>query len=166
MTPPPPSATAVAREHHARSAHGTITGRPVRQGVPTVPEPVLPMTPGRRLEALCDPGTLRLLRSEVRSPVTDRAGDGDGVAVGAGDVDGRPVLVYAEDPKALGGSLGAAHAQSICRVLDLADRARVPVIGLVSSAGARLQEGLAALAGYGEIFHRNGRFQDASFPGN
>ncbi len=74
--------------------------------------------------------------------------------MGAGEIDGRPVVVYAEDPKALGGSLGAAHAQSICRALDIAERAQVPVVGLVSSAGARLQEGLAALAGYGEIFHR------------
>jgi len=113
-----------------------------------------PLTLVDRLDRLCDRGTVRVLRSEVRSPFTDRAGDGDGVAVGAGEIDGRPVVVYAEDPKALGGSLGAAHAHSICRALDIAERAQVPVVGLVSSAGARLQEGLAALAGYGEIFHK------------
>ncbi|WP_372789900.1 acyl-CoA carboxylase subunit beta [Paraconexibacter sp.] len=121
---------------------------------PPAPAGETPLTPVQRLERLCDRGSLRVLRSEVRSPFTDRAGDGDGVAVGAGEIDGRPVVVYAEDPKALGGSLGAAHAQSICRALDIAERAQVPVVGLVSSAGARLQEGLAALAGYGEIFHR------------
>jgi acetyl-CoA carboxylase carboxyltransferase component len=113
--------------------------------------------PGRRpvepLEALCDPGTLRLLRTAVRSPdLGDRAVDGDGITAATGLVDGRPVVCYAEDPAFLGGSLGAQHAASIVELLRLAERGRRPVIGFVSSGGARLQEGLAALAGYGEIF--------------
>lgn len=106
-----------------------------------------------RLEALCDPGSLQLLRSAVRSPALGgRAIDGDGVIAGAGRVDGRPVLGYAEDPAFLGGSLGAQHAATIVELLRLAERGRRPVVGFVSSGGARLQEGLAALAGYGEIF--------------
>lgn len=117
----------------------------------------LPINPSRHplepLEALCDPGTLRLLRTAVRSPALgERAEDGDGVTAGSGLVNGRPVLCYAEDPSFLGGSLGAQHAASILELLRLAERGRRPVIGFVSSGGARLQEGLAALAGYGEIF--------------
>lgn len=117
----------------------------------------LPASPGRQpldpLEALCDPGTLRLLRTAVLSPALgDRAVAGDGVTAATGLVDGRPVLCYAEDPSFLGGSLGAQHAASILELLRLAERGRRPVIGFVSSGGARLQEGLAALAGYGEIF--------------
>jgi len=134
-------------------ANGAANGVPATAAI-AAPAVDAPLTTVQRLERLCDRGTLRVLRSEVRSPFTDRAGDGDGVAVGAGEIDGRQVIVYAEDPKALGGSLGAAHAMSICRAMDIAARAQVPVVGLVSSAGARLQEGLAALAGYGEIFHR------------
>jgi acetyl-CoA carboxylase carboxyltransferase component len=116
-----------------------------------------PRSPGRRplepLKALCDPGSVRLLRTAVRSPALgDRAADGDGVIAATGLVDGRPVLCYAEDPSFLGGSLGAQHAASILELLRLAERGRRPVIGFVSSGGARLQEGLAALAGYGEIF--------------
>ncbi len=105
------------------------------------------------LEALCDPGSVRLIRTAVRSPALgDRAVDGDGVTAATGLVDGRPILCYAEDPSFLGGSLGAQHAASILELLRLAERGRRPVIGFVSSGGARLQEGLAALAGYGEIF--------------
>jgi acetyl-CoA carboxylase carboxyltransferase component len=105
------------------------------------------------LDALCDPGSVRLIRTAVRSSALgDRAVEGDGVSTAAGLVDGRPVLCYAEDPTFLGGSLGAQHAASILELLRLAERGRRPVIGFVSSGGARLQEGLAALAGYGEIF--------------
>ena len=109
--------------------------------------------PLQRLEALCDPGSLRLIRTAARSPhLGDRARDGDGVLAGQGTVGGRPVLCYADDPAMLGGSLGAVHAGSILEVLRLAERSGRPVVGFVSSAGARLQDGLAALHGYGEIF--------------
>jgi acetyl-CoA carboxylase carboxyltransferase component len=74
------------------------------------------------------------------------------VIAGAGRVDGRPVFCYAQDPGFLGGSLGEAHAESILRVLELAGRARAPVVGFIESGGARLQEGVAALAGYARIF--------------
>jgi acetyl-CoA carboxylase carboxyltransferase component len=77
------------------------------------------------------------------------------VLAGAGLVHGRPIFCYSQDPGFLGGSLGAAHADSIVRVLDLAGRAGAPVVGFVESGGARLQEGHAALAGYGRIFRRS-----------
>jgi acetyl-CoA carboxylase carboxyltransferase component len=109
--------------------------------------------PRGRLERLCDPGSFAPLRTEVLSPhLGPRAGAGDGVVAGAGRVAGRPIFCYAQDPSFMGGSLGTAHADSIVRVLKLAARAGAPVVGFVESGGARLQEGHAALAGYGRIF--------------
>ena len=114
------------------------------------------LTPVERLEALCDPGSLTLLRSDVRSRrMGERAQAGDGVIAGAGRVDGRPVFCYAQDPSYLGGSLGEQHAASIVRVLRLAGRAGAPVVGFIESGGARMQEGLAALAGYATIFREH-----------
>ena len=84
----------------------------------------------------------------------EKARAGDGVLAGAGEIDGRPVFCYAQDPTYAGGSLGGQHAGSIVRVLELADRAGAPVVGFVSSGGARMQEGIEALGGYGRIFHR------------
>ncbi len=110
-------------------------------------------TPRERLELLCDPGSFAVLRSAVRATgLGDRALPGDGVIAGAGRVGGRPVFCYAQDPAFMGGSLGAAHADSIVAVMRLAGRAGAPVVGFVESGGARLQEGHAALAGYGRIF--------------
>lgn len=109
--------------------------------------------PLERLEALCDPGSVTLLRTGVRSPrLGVRATPGDGVLGATGTVQGRPIACYAEDGSLLGGSLGERHADTIVRVLELAGRGRVPVVGFVESAGARIQEGTAALAGYGRIF--------------
>jgi acetyl-CoA carboxylase carboxyltransferase component len=106
-----------------------------------------------RLELLCDPGSFRPIRSGVvSSALAGREQPGDGVVAGAGTVDGRPVYAYAQDPRFLGGSLGAAHADSIVRVMQLAGEAGAPVVGFVESGGARLQEGHEALAGYGRIF--------------
>ena len=114
-----------------------------------------PLGPVERLETLCDPGTLELIRSEVISgAMGDKARAGDGVVAGAGVIDGRPVFCYAQDSSYAGGSLGEQHANTIVRVLELADKARAPVVGFVSSGGARMQEGVAALGGYGRIFHR------------
>lgn len=108
-----------------------------------------------RLEALCDPGTLELIRTEVLSSrLGERARAGDGALAGSGLVDGRPVFCYAQDPGYLGGSLGPAHAETIVRVLELAERAQAPVVGFVASGGARLQEGVAALGGYGRVFRQ------------
>jgi acetyl-CoA carboxylase carboxyltransferase component len=108
-----------------------------------------------RLETLCDRGSLELIRTEVLSgTMGEKARPGDGVLAGAGQIDGRPVLCYAQDATYAGGSLGEQHANTIVRVLELADKARAPVVGFVSSGGARMQEGVAALGGYGRIFHR------------
>jgi acetyl-CoA carboxylase carboxyltransferase component len=106
-----------------------------------------------RLELLCDPGSFAPLRSGVLSTsVGDRAEPGDGVVAGAGRVGGRPTFCYAEDSRFMAGSLGVAHADSIVRVLGLAERAGAPVVGFVESGGARLQEGNGALGGYGRVF--------------
>ncbi len=111
------------------------------------------LTPLERLEALCDPGSLQPIRSRVSSRVLgDRARDGDGVVGATGAVAGRPIACYAQDGSYLGGSLGERHAETIVRVLLTAERARIPVVGFVESGGARMQEGTAALAGYGRIF--------------
>jgi acetyl-CoA carboxylase carboxyltransferase component len=117
------------------------------------PAAAAPAAPLERLELLCDPDSFRPLRSRVRAgALADRARDGDGVVAGSGRVGGRTVYCYAQDPAFLGGSLGAAHADSIVAVMRLAGRAGAPVVGFVESGGARLQEGHAALAGYGRIF--------------
>ncbi|MEA2193116.1 MAG: hypothetical protein QOI73_3237 [Solirubrobacteraceae bacterium] len=111
------------------------------------------LRPLERLEALCDPDSLQLLRGAVLSRrMGEKTRAGDGVVGAMGRVDGRPVACFAQDPSYLGGSLGEVHADTICRVLEQAGRARVPVVGFVESAGARLQEGVAALSGYGRIF--------------
>ena len=114
------------------------------------------LSPHERLEMLCDAGTFEPIRSGVVSPkLGARARAGDGVVGGLGRVDGRPVACYAQDVSFLGGSLGAAHADTINRVLQLAGRSRVPVVGFIESGGARMQEGTAALGGYGRIFRHN-----------
>jgi acetyl-CoA carboxylase carboxyltransferase component len=77
---------------------------------------------------------------------------GDGVVAASGSIDGRSVLCYAQDYSFAGGSLGEAHAETIVRVLSLAARARVPVVSLIESAGARVQEAAAALSGYARVF--------------
>jgi acetyl-CoA carboxylase carboxyltransferase component len=114
------------------------------------------LTPLERLEILCDPDSLNLLRTDVLSRrMGEKARPGDGVLGATGRVDGRPVACFAQDASFAGGSLGEAHADTVVSVLALAERTRVPVIGFIESAGARMQEGLAALAGYGRIFHHH-----------
>jgi acetyl-CoA carboxylase carboxyltransferase component len=121
-----------------------------------VREPPRKASPLERLELLCDPGSLEPLRTGVLSTrLGERSRPDDGVLAAAGRIDGRPMFCYSQDPSYLGGSLGEAHAGSIVRVMELAARAGVPVVGFVESGGARLQEGHAALAGYGRIFRRS-----------
>src|SRR5947209_5637124 len=121
--------------------------------ITVAPEPKLRLSPLERLEALCDPGSLEVLRSRVVSGrLGGRAVAGDGVVGATATVAGRPIACYAEDGAFFGGSLGERHADTIVRVLETAGRAGVPIVGFVESAGARMQEGTAALGGYGRIF--------------
>jgi acetyl-CoA carboxylase carboxyltransferase component len=123
-----------------------------------VPRPEERLSPLERLEVLCDPGSLQLLRTAVRSRrMAGTAPAGDGVLAASGRVDGRPIFCFAQDRAFAGGSLGEAHADTVVRVLELAGRARVPIVGFVESAGARMQEGLAGLGGYGRIFRQHVR---------
>src|SRR3989475_2579818 len=118
------------------------------------------MTARERLDVLLDPGTFM----ELDRFVTHRATDfglaeqkflGDGVVTGWGRIDGRLVYVFAQDFTVFGGSLSEAHAEKICKVMDLAVRNGAPIVGLSDSGGARIQEGVSSLGGYAEIFLRN-----------
>jgi propionyl-CoA carboxylase beta chain len=80
---------------------------------------------------------------------------GDGVVTGSGTINGRLVYVFAQDFTVFGGSLSERHAQKICKIMDAAMKVGAPVIGLNDSGGARIQEGVASLAGYAEVFQRN-----------
>src|SRR6059058_6233532 len=80
---------------------------------------------------------------------------GDGVVTGWGTINGRTVFVFAKDFTVFGGSLSETHAQKILKVQDMALRNRAPIVGLFDAGGARIQEGVAALGGYGEVFKRN-----------
>src|SRR5207253_5999120 len=79
----------------------------------------------------------------------------DGVVTGSGRVHGRPVFVFAQDFTVFGGSLSETYARKICKIMDLAVKTGVPIIGLNDSGGARIQEGVVSLAGYADIFLRN-----------
>src|SRR6516165_902164 len=92
------------------------------------------VSPLERLEILCDPGSVHVLRSRVTSQrLGSRAVAGDGVVGATGMVAGRPIVCYAQDGAYLGGSLGERHAETIVRVLELAGRGRIPVVGFVES---------------------------------
>jgi propionyl-CoA carboxylase beta chain len=99
-----------------------------------------------------------MVRHQARGfGIEDKRPPGDAVVTGWGTIDGRTVFIFAEDFTVFGGSLGAAVADKICKVLDMALEMGVPVIGLKDSGGARIQEGVASLDGYGRIFERNVR---------
>ncbi len=118
------------------------------------------LTARERIEFLLDPGTF----VEMDRLVTHRCPDfgmadkkfyGDGVVTGYGKIDGRPVFLFAQDFTVFGGSLSEEYARKICKIMDLAMKNGCPVIGLNDSGGARIQEGVASLAGYADIFLRN-----------
>jgi propionyl-CoA carboxylase beta chain len=118
------------------------------------------LTARERLEALLDIGTFVELDKFKTHRCTDFSMHdkkvlGDGVVTGYGQIEGRQVFVYAQDFTVFGGSLSAAHAEKICKVMDLATSVGAPVIGLADSGGARIQEGVESLAGYADIFLRN-----------
>lgn len=117
-------------------------------------------TARERLQYLLDENSFYEIRSLVETRCTDfgikdKHLKGDGVITGFGRVNGRDVAIFAQDFTQLGGSLGLAHAKKISYIMDLAIEAKIPVIGLLDSGGARIQEGVDSLDGYGEIFYRN-----------
>ncbi len=118
------------------------------------------LTARERLEVLLDPNSFEEsgLYVEHRCSdfgMQDKRHPGDGVVTGQGTINGRLVFVYSQDFTVMGGSLGEAHARKICQIMDRAMQVGAPVIGLNDSGGARIQEGVDSLGGYGEIFQRN-----------
>lgn len=116
-----------------------------------------------RIELLFDKNSFEELDAFVTSGTPDTgfgkidAAFGDGVVIGHGRVNGRLVYVYSQDFNIMGGSLGTVHARKIMKVQELALRVGAPIIGLIDSGGARIQEGVASLSGYASIFHNNVR---------
>ncbi|MBI4297561.1 MAG: methylmalonyl-CoA carboxyltransferase [Chloroflexi bacterium] len=118
------------------------------------------LTARERLDLFFDPGSFQELDAFVHHRSVDfdmphQEIAGDGVITGHGTVQGRPACAFAQDFTSLAGTLGEMHAHKICKVMDLAMRLGVPIIGFNDSGGARIQEGVDALAGYGNIFYRN-----------
>jgi len=118
------------------------------------------LTARERISLLLDPGTFEELGMLVTHRSTNFGLDkqkflGDGVVTGYGQVNGRLIYVFSQDFTVLGGSLAEAHAEKICKILDLALENGAPVVGLNDSGGARIQEGVVSLGGYADIFHRN-----------
>lgn len=118
------------------------------------------MTARERILALLDEGSFQefdlFVEHEERNFGMDKKVlPGDGVITGIGTMNGNPVCIYAQDFTVMGGSLGLKHARKITKIMDHALKMKVPCIGINDSGGARIQEGIGALAGYGEIFYRN-----------
>jgi acetyl-CoA carboxylase carboxyltransferase component len=152
---------------HEHTSSETIHPEPTGDGVgrpETFSLDAAALRPGdgarARLARLLDDGSLVELGSARQHRATGfgldrRHPDGDGVVAGTGTLEGRPVGVYAQDRRVLGGSLGEAHADKIARTVEQAARGGVPVVGINDSGGARIQEGVAALDGYGQVFRAN-----------
>ncbi|MFM8153091.1 MAG: acyl-CoA carboxylase subunit beta, partial [Polynucleobacter victoriensis] len=118
------------------------------------------LTARERIELLLDEGSFEEWDMFVEHRCTDfgmanESVPGDGVVTGYGMINGRLTFVYSQDFTVFGGSLSEAHAEKICKVMDQAMKVGAPVIGLNDSGGARIQEGVASLGGYAEIFQRN-----------
>jgi propionyl-CoA carboxylase beta chain len=118
------------------------------------------LTARERLSVLLDPGSFEEYDMFVEHNCADFGMEaqkipGDGVVSGSGTINGRLVYAFAQDFTVFGGSLSERHAQKICKVMDMAMKVGAPVIGLNDSGGARIQEGVASLAGYAEVFQRN-----------
>ena len=118
------------------------------------------LTARERIELLLDPGSFEEWDMFVEHRCADfgmgeKTTPGDGVVTGYGAVNGRLIFVFSQDFTVLGGSLSESHAEKICKIMDQAMKVRAPVVGLNDSGGARIQEGIASLAGYAEVFQRN-----------
>src|ERR1700759_3249810 len=118
------------------------------------------LTARERIELLLDHGSFEEFDMFVQHRSTDFGMEkqkipGDGVVTGWGTVNGRTVFVFAKDFTVFGGSLSEEHARKITKIQDMAIKNRAPIVGLFDAGGARIQEGVAALGGYGEVFQRN-----------
>ena len=118
------------------------------------------LTARERIDLLLDPDTFVELNPFVTHRTRDfgmdkQEGPGDGVVTGYGKIDGRPIYLFSQDFTVFGGALGEMHAMKIANVMDFAAKNGAPFIGLNDSGGARIQEGVVSLDGYGEIFYRN-----------
>lgn len=118
------------------------------------------LTARERIDVLLDPGSFEeydmyVEHNCVDFGMQDTVIPGDGVVTGSGTVNGRLVFVFSQDFTVFGGSLPERHAQKICKIMDMAMKVGAPVIGLNDSGGARIQEGVASLGGYAEVFQRN-----------
>ncbi len=118
------------------------------------------LTARERIELFLDPGSFEEWDMFVEHRCTDfgmeqQSTPGDGVVTGYGTVCGRLIFVFSQDFTVFGGSLSAAHAQKICKIMDQAMKVGAPVVGLNDSGGARIQEGVDSLAGYADVFQRN-----------
>src|SRR5512138_2813058 len=150
----PPAGLADLRERTRRAEAGGGAERRERQHREGK------LTARERVALLLDEGSFEELDKLVEHRCTDfgmaaQRIPGDGVVSGYGRIDGRPVAVFAQDFTVFGGSLSETNARKICKVMDLAVRMGAPIIGLNDSGGARIQEGVASLGGYADIFLRN-----------
>jgi len=118
------------------------------------------LTARERIELLVDPGSFVELNPFIEHRCNDFGldkvkGPGDGVVTGYGKVNGRPIYIFSQDFTVFGGALGEMHAKKIANIMDLAAKNGAPIVGLNDSGGARIQEGVVSLDGYGHIFYRN-----------
>ena len=118
------------------------------------------LTARERLEVLLDAGSFEEYDAFVEHRCNEFGMDsnripGDGVVTGHGTINGRPLFVFSQDFTVFGGSLSEAHAEKICKIMDQAMKVGIPVLGINDSGGARIQEGVASLGGYAEVFQRN-----------
>ena len=118
------------------------------------------LTARERIALLLDKGSFQELEAFTKQQNDPQADSpmGDGVVTGYGTVDGRTVYVYAQDFTVQGGALGEMHSRKICRAMDLAVRTGSPIVGMIDSGGARIQESVKSLGGYAEIFRRNAQY--------
>ncbi|MFA6534693.1 MAG: acyl-CoA carboxylase subunit beta [Candidatus Babeliales bacterium] len=115
-------------------------------------------TAWERLDSLLDQESFEELDHLAKSPFLEEKFTTDGVITGFGTIHGRQVAVYAQDFTIKGGSLGKRHADKICKIMDMAAKIGCPIIGVIDSGGARIDEGVHALSGYGQIFTRNVKY--------
>ncbi len=160
VQPRPPVSIAEASERLAARKRQAVNGHP--RAATQRQHELGKLTARQRIDVLLDEGSFVELGPLVRHRATgfgmeDRRVDGDGVVAGWGTVDGRTVYVFAHDFRVFGGALGEVFAAKVHKLMDLAESTGAPVVGLNDGGGARIQEGIDALAGFGGLFLRNVR---------